>query len=192
MEDLEIRINSRNYNYKEEIVIDADALDVEWLHQPQLFIKYGEACVSAELKYDKAKEYLEFIKADLDSEIRSNPVIHTQSDKKPTEGRISSLILINEKYKEALTEYNKAKKQFKILSIALKAFDQRKYALENLVRLHGQSYFSSPSIENANGTNSLCEREEFVSQKVQAKIRERLNKKKKEGTESSLQSNEED
>lgn len=180
--ELDISVNSNNYDYKSEIVIDADALDVEWLQQPQLFIKYAEATVKAEMRYDKAKEYLDFIRAELDTEIRSNPLLYTQSDKKPTEGRISSLILTNPKYKNALDRYNTTKKQFKILSVALKAFEQRKSALENLVRLHGQSYFSSPTlpVDSNISENTLSFRESAVRKKVQEKIKKKLNQSNEE------------
>ena len=169
--------NSSNYDFSSEIQIDPDALDIEWLMQPQVFLKYAELCVNAEMKYDRAKEKLEFVRASLDSEIRSNPIAFTGVDKKPTEAQINSIILKSDDYKQKLSLFNSRKRDFKLLSAAVKAFEQRKSALENLVKLHGQSYFASP---NSNSERTLGDSYRETMQKrstAEEKVKRRMDLK---------------
>lgn len=135
---------AQNLDFKEDIKIDPSILDVEWLMQPQLFMKYAEALATAEKRVDRAKEVLDITKAELDSAVRSDPEPYTMSDKKPTEGQISNIIAQQPEFKEKLKAFNDARSEVRILIAAVRAFDQRKVALENLVRLHGQSYFAGP------------------------------------------------
>jgi len=175
-------LNPSNYNYTEELAIDTDALDVEWLMQPQLYMKWAELYVDAEMLYDKAKEKLEYVRAVLDNRVRSNPVIFTKSDKKPTEAQISGIVITDDEYIEASASYITAKRAFKNLGMALKAFEQRKNALENLVRLHGQSYFASPNCSTDRTLSESVSASAKRRSEVEAKVKRRLelNKAKQE------------
>ena len=126
------------FDYATEIKIDPNALDVEWLEQPQLFMKYAEAAVNARTVMDRAKENLDVCRAELDLEVRS------KFEKKPTESQIANTIITEDRYKEENMKYIEAKHEYDILSAAVRAFDQKKSALENLVRLQGQQYFAGP------------------------------------------------
>jgi hypothetical protein len=166
------------FNYTEELQIDPDALDVEWLMQPQLYVKYADLYVNAEVYYDRSKEKVEFIKATLDSHIRNNATQYVKSGMKLTESSINSIIITDIEYVKALNVLYAAKKTLKLLGVALKAFEQRKSALENLVKLHGQSYFASPNI---NSERSLGESLRSVISKredAQEKIKRRMEKSK--------------
>ena len=165
---------NNTFNFNEELAINPDALDVEWLMQPQLFMKYAEALADAEVAVDRAKEKLELARAETDSDVRGNIEAYTGSTKKPTEAVISALITQHPDYKDALSKFNEAKSTAKIMVMAVRAFDQRKTALENLVRLHGQSYFSSPSEDR----NLKMEFEKSARQSVvRGKVYSKLNPK---------------
>ena len=131
-------------NYEDDLSIDESALDVEWLEQPQLMFKYARYCAELEKLADDAKDKLEFVKAELEEDIRANP------DKygivKITEAVVAGTILLQKGYKDAMAEYGKAKFDSKVASGAVRSFDQRKTALENLVRLNGQQYFAGPTV----------------------------------------------
>jgi len=129
-------------NYEQDIRIDEQALDVEWLEQPSLMLKYARHAAHCRMALDQAKENLELVKAQLDNEIRKNP-----SDfdiEKITEAVMMNTILNQAPYQEASEEYIKAKFEADIAQGAVRAFDARKDALENLVRLNGQQYFAGP------------------------------------------------
>ncbi len=138
-------INYEEFNYRDELRIDDLNLDEEWAIQPQLFMKYAEACAQAKLDFDDAKGALDVVRAEVDLAVRDDPSMYTGSDKKPTETQISNIITTEKQYKDAYKAQNIARHKYEIMLGAVRAFDQRKSTLENLVRLHGQNYFSSPS-----------------------------------------------
>ena len=131
-------------SYEKDIVIDETALDIEWLEQPSLMMKYARNSASAKMDLDKAKEALDLVKAELDKHIRINP---SKFDiEKITEGAITAAILQHARYKKASEVVIQAQFENNIAQGAVKAFDARKDALENLVRLHGQQYFAGPKM----------------------------------------------
>jgi len=130
--------------YEDDIRIDETALDVEWLEQPSLMMKYARHCAQMEYNYDKAKEALDLARAELDFDIRSSPSHYDIN--KLTEAVVSNTIMMSKKFNNANDEMLSAKFEFNIAKNALKAFEQRKETLENMVRLHGQNYFAGPKI----------------------------------------------
>ena len=132
----------RERNYDDEVLIDEMALDVEWLEQSALMRKYTRIEAEAKRDMNSAKEYQDFIKATLDRDIRKDP------DKfgaiKVTEPVVTSTILLQLKYQAAAKATNDTRYAYDIASGVVKAFEQRKTALENLVKLLGQSYFAGP------------------------------------------------
>jgi DNA polymerase II large subunit len=131
-------------NYENDIRIDETALDVEWLEQPSLMMKYAQISASARKTLDEAKEELEFVRAELDKAIRSNPDRYDID--KITEAVVIATITIHKDYQKASSALINAKYENDMAYGAVKAIDARKDALENLVRLHGQQYFAGPKV----------------------------------------------
>lgn len=131
-------------NYEADIKIEEGCLDIEWLEQPEKMLKYGQHASKMKSNLDKAKESLDFVKAELDNEIRSDP--EKFGLEKVTDRAIEATIPLQERYKKASEFYLNAKFESDVAFAAVKAFEQRKDALENLVRLHGQQYFAGPKI----------------------------------------------
>ena len=158
-----------NFDYEKEIEIDPEALDIEWLQQPVLFLKYSEAAAQARKEVDFAKEKLDVVRARLDKSIREAP--EQYGVKKITEAVVANTVLTQDEYREAYKEMVNAKYQADLLTKVVQAFDQRKSALENLVRLYGQGYFSGP--QEPRDIN--IEWEKRIKDKVvQGKIRRRM------------------
>jgi hypothetical protein len=107
-------------------------------------LQYSKNAAFRRMKLDDAKQALEVVKAEVDKKIRKNP--EKFGIEKITENVIAATILINEEYQEAYAEYLTAKYESDMASGAVQAFEQRKSALENLVKLHGQQYFAGPKI----------------------------------------------
>jgi len=128
-------------DYEKDLAIDPDALDVEWLQQPQLFFRYAREQAEAKARADEAKERLDVTRAELDTTVRS---AYQDAGVKFTEAVVSAAIIVHPEYKEAMAEYMTLTADANLLSSAVRAMDQRKSALENLVRLHGQEYFAGP------------------------------------------------
>lgn len=133
-------------DYKEKIAIDEDALDIEWLEQPSKMLEVTQEAAECKRLMDEAKDALDLKKADLDYAIRSNPDKYMDEGIKITENVIFATILKQQSYKDANAEYLQAKYEYDVAKGAVEAFEQRKSALENLVKLHGQQYFAGPKV----------------------------------------------
>lgn len=131
-------------NYEQDIKIDHDALDIEWLEQPELMMRYSRHQARCALDYDKAKERLEVVKAELDKQIRQHPEKYEIA--KITETVILNTIITQPKYTATQGEMLDAKFEWDIARAAVNAINGRKDALENLVRLHGMQYFAGPKM----------------------------------------------
>ncbi len=131
-----------NLNYEQDIRIEPGALDVEWVGQAELMGKYARHAAETKRAMDEAKEHLEAGKARLDLAIRKSPQHYDLG--KTTEGSIQSTILLQPEYQAFAQAYIDAKYEYEIAIGAVRAMDQRKTALENLVKLLAASYFAGP------------------------------------------------
>lgn len=135
-------------SYESDILIDESALDVEWLDQPRRMVEYTRLAAEARRGLDFAQENVEFVKATLDRAIRADPARYgvVAGSRGVTEDSIKAGIQVHEEYQIAAREAIDRRYEHEVAVGAVRAFDQRKTALENLVRLHGQSYFAGPAV----------------------------------------------
>ncbi len=127
---------------KETFEIDQNRLDEEWVNQPTLFFKYAKKLAEAKQDLDDAKNHLNVTHAEISKDIRETPEDFDLA--KVTEKAIESLIPLEEQYVKAQVCLTKAKYKVDIYQAAVTALEHRKSALQNLVSLHGQNYFSTP------------------------------------------------
>lgn len=132
-----------NVDYKADLAIDANRLEKEFIEQPSLFMKYNQLCTECRRDLDKARQDLITVKAGIDKAIRTDPVTYTGKEK-ITEAQITALIEIELPYIEAQDKIVELNYEYNLLLGAVRAFDQRKSSLENLVKLLGMDYFSTP------------------------------------------------
>ena len=131
-------------DYENDIQIRQDELEMEWLDQPSLMFKYAKNAAEMRRLLDLSKEKLDLAKAEIDKEIRTNP--EKFGIEKITETVVANSMLATFKYKKANEEFLNAKYEVDVAQAAVVAMSQRKDALENLVRLHGQQYFAGPKV----------------------------------------------
>lgn len=171
-------------DYEKDLSIDPDALDIEFLAQPQLYFRYAKESVLAKDDYSRAKENLETVRAELDQAVRQHPEQYGFStEKKPTEVSINSAILQTQEYKGANENYMKAKYEADLVQAAVMAIDQKKSSLEHLSRLTIAGYCAMPSEPRdlAGEWKSRFEsRKGERSADTQCSIKESLNKDRKE------------
>jgi hypothetical protein len=115
---------------------------VEWLRQADLMRRYSIHSAEMRKTMDEAKERLDVGKARIEMEIRSNPEKYGLA--KITEGAIASTILLQADYQELNQAYLDARYEYEVAGAAVRAIDQKKTALENLVKLLGAQYFAGP------------------------------------------------
>lgn len=138
--------------------LDENNLVEEWINQPRMYFKYSELLTAAKeeaarcvARVEIAQDELKEVKAKLDIFLRKNTTKIFGKDSKPTENAIANRIMIHVKYKAAKTEIYKlgeelikANSEVSTYYSAVHTLDHRKSALERLVSLHGQNYFSVP------------------------------------------------
>lgn len=143
-----------------EIAIDPLALDEEWLHHPNNTYKFG-------IMLQDAKRELSIIAHRIDLDIRNNPDNYNIA--KITETVIQRTTIIQDEYIE-ITEY------IDILSSAVKAFDTKKLALQDLVKLYSTQYFAGPEEpKKLEGGKYIKEQ---TLDKVEEKQRDKINRKR--------------
>jgi len=155
-------------DYERDMYIDCDSLDVEWLEQSMLMMRYSTYEADKEREKDLAKEALDLVKADLDRNIRENPDKYGIA--KPTETAISNTIISQEEYKEAYHKFLNIQYEYNIAKSATRAVAQRKDALENLVRLHGQQYFAGPRVPR--NLHEEVEKRKNIQKRIRKYVRE--------------------
>jgi hypothetical protein len=150
----------------EFLELDSDRLDEQWLEQPRLYHKYARKLANAKQTLEECKARLELVKAELGREIRLNPLGFGLE--KITEAVVANTIIIQQGYKDAQEEYIAGKHRVDVVQAVVTTLDHRKRALEGLVTLHGQDYFSTPRAKDQN-SRDLIDRVE--SDAVRKKIR---------------------
>ena len=79
-------------------------------------------------------------------------------------------ILTSKKYQEANQKYLDAQYEKNMAGNAVQSMNMRKEALENLVKLHGQSYFAGPSVPH-DLSKLKAEREKATETKIGTRLR---------------------
>lgn len=131
------------YDYENDLAIDPNNLDEECLIQPVLYMRYSEELAMSQKSRDKIKEKWEVTRAQTMLAIRKDPNEYNLSDK-PTVDAVNAALTLDVNLEEIAHELNNANYELQILQSAIKAFDQRKKALEQLVSLFVSNYFAGP------------------------------------------------
>lgn len=132
------------FNFEKDTSIDDSALDVEWLDQPRLTMRYTTFEAEARFDLDNAKAELDVLRAELDQKIRNDPEAYGLP--KITESAISNAIDASKDVKDAEEKVRVCQYELNMAQAAVRAIYAKKDALENLVRLHGQQYFAGPQV----------------------------------------------
>lgn len=137
----------KNLNYEKDLRIDENALDLEFLDQASLAMRYGENLADAEKELFYAKERLAVKEADLTKRANSKPDTLLGAGVKPTGDNVKSFVKMHKEYRELQEELIEAQYEYNMAKIAYDEISRtRKTALENLVKLHGQNYFAGPKV----------------------------------------------
>lgn len=163
-------------NYENDLYIDETSLDVEWLEQPQLMLKYTREMASTRRERDRLKEKLSVTRAQIAKDIRSDPDKYEMP--KVTESAIQEEILMQPKYQVAVDDINDAEFEYQMALGAVQAVEQRKSALENLIKLHGLQYFAGPKVPRDLPAEVKRSREKEITSAANAKMVGSLARKK--------------
>lgn len=141
------------------IDIDQYKLDFECVRQPRLYRQQADLLADAELAYDEAKAAVDVAEAEIkyamaraEQRIRKDPDLRGgDTGKNPTEALIASYVITEhgveatkEKMYETIRNRDKAKNVMNHLKAVVKALEQRKDSIENLVKLFLNNYYAEP------------------------------------------------
>ena len=133
-------------DYEEDVEIDPDALDVEWLEQSSLAIKYAKYALHLQRKVKLLEEKKKTVKAELIREANEDPQ-KCCNKAKPNAADIEAYYRTSERYKQIVKKLIDAQFEADIADVAKnEVCFTRKAALENLVLLYGQQYFAGPKV----------------------------------------------
>lgn len=128
--------------FQEDLDIDPVALDIEWLNQPQRFMKYSQEMAELKKELDLLKQKLKVLESKLI--LRANENGKVLFDAKPTVAMVDSWVKTQEEHIDLTEQIIEKEYELNLLSNAVTAFNQRKSSLENLVKLFLADYFSGP------------------------------------------------
>jgi hypothetical protein len=156
--------------YERDLAIDETALDIAWLEQPGLMMKYCRLQAEAQRDMTLAKERQEYAEATINKLVRGDPDKYgvQAGSRGVTEDAIKAAVRTHPEYQKSVEEYIDAKYEYDVVSGAVRSFDHRKAALEKLVQLFGQSYFAGPQVPR-----NIAEEREMRDVHVQSKVRMR-------------------
>uniref|UniRef100_A0A6M3KX75 Uncharacterized protein n=1 Tax=viral metagenome TaxID=1070528 RepID=A0A6M3KX75_9ZZZZ len=127
-----------------DIKIDFYNLHIEWHNQPQLYMDYGEKHAKAIKRLKQAEKSLKIIKSQLAIKIRKDPDAYELD--KYTDAAIKDCVRIQPEYDTANDEWIQALYEEQQADADKWSFQQRKEAIEGLVRLYALGYFSVPNL----------------------------------------------
>lgn len=163
-------------DFEKDMRIDESALDVEWLNQPELAMKYSKHFADCHKRLLEAEEHIKLVRSQLVRKANEDPDYCLGKGVKPTKDNVEAFYREHEDHIDAKKEIIEAQYELDIASAAKSEISfSRKAALENLVTLHGQNYFAGPSVPRDLSKEVL---DTVKRQKVDARIGKRLKEKR--------------
>lgn len=156
----------------EDLEISATDLDQEWLRQPNLYMKY--AAHSAKLRREEAhaKEKCKVLEAQLKADAAEDPDSCLGQGVKVTDAKLQAYATTHPEFIQARNDAIEAEYRANMALNAVFSFQQRKDALENLVKLQSMEYFSTPSVKrDINREFDKKAREDKVNEKIKSRRR---------------------
>jgi len=123
--------------------IDEFNLDQAWVKQPRLYFTWAKKAADARRDMDQLKADLEVTRAEIDSDVRRDPNSFG-IETKITEKVVEAVVAQDVRCVGVLKRMREAKHRFDVVSAVVASLDQRKSALEQLVRLRLADYYSEP------------------------------------------------
>jgi len=124
-----------------ELQIDRNNLDREWLMQATLYQRWAEEHAVAQSRRDSLKDELGLVLAEVELEVRQHPAEFGID--KVTEAVVKAVVSKDSRVIEANKQYLIARERVAVLGTMVEALNHKKAALENLVRLWLNGYWVS-------------------------------------------------
>lgn len=161
-------------DYEKDLEIDENALDIEWLEQASLAMKWAKNYAVCRKRLTEAEEKIKVVRAELIKKANRNPDKYLGEGVKPTAPVVESYYRLHSKHVAAKEEWVDAQFELNIAEAAKNEISfTRKAALESLVVLHGQQYFAGPKMPRdlSNEVQKRKERQKTVDKGISKKMK---------------------
>lgn len=129
-------------SFKEDVKIDRFALETECQSQADIYAVWGEQWAEAKNRRDIEKDKLDLVFAQQEIAIRNNA---SSNGVKVTEAIIKAMVEEDAEVLKQKQIYRDACRTLYSLDVAISSINQRGGQLDNLVRLHVNSYYQRES-----------------------------------------------
>ena len=136
------RLNSEELDLRKCLRIDKNDLDNELIRQPELFYHASTSYALCVSQRDQAKLDLERAEAEADSKIR-RAAVKDDKVKKITEAEIVARRAMAPEVREAQDSYLSARAAVERAAALRDAYQQRGYAVKDLVNLYVSGYYGA-------------------------------------------------
>ena len=126
--------------FREGLMIDEHALDRALVSGPQLFHDVCDAVALAISRRDAAKDELKVVEAEVDKTIRA-VYADDETKKKPSETQVANEVLLHRDVRDARKTLLRLQEEVERLTAMKESYNQRSYAVKDLVSLHLAAYF---------------------------------------------------
>lgn len=130
--------------YEEDLSIDKNNLDEECVHDAGIYDVWARAEAHAKLLFEKAKDRLKVIEAEVELKIRGmekDELSLKYNINSVTDKAVTAIVLTDPKVREAKKDYLQTQHRVSLTETARRSLDKRGSRLDNLIFLHGQGYF---------------------------------------------------
>lgn len=128
---------------KAVVEIDHNALDIEWIEHPKVFMEVSMELVDEKKKLKKLQMRKDIREADAMKEIKEDPEKFGLKAK-PTIPEFKAAVDVHEDVLRARQKIIDQEHEVGMFQACVSALEHKKRGLESLVTLHGQQYFASP------------------------------------------------
>ncbi len=134
-------------DYEKDSNVDESMLDIEWLEQPKIAMKYGKNWARKKRIVAQLEEQVKLKRSELINKALKFPDKYLGKGIKPNLQPVEAFYRTHPDYIALKEELIEAQYELDIAEIAKSEMGYtRKTELENLVKLHGQNYFAGPSL----------------------------------------------
>jgi len=158
-------------NYKEDVKVNDQALDLELLDQAELAVKYGKEWVIARKKVALLEEKEKIIRSKLIRKAWKDPNSYLNQPK-ATAQTVEAFYRDHKKHKKIKQEKIEAQEELDLIEVAKNEIVfTKKFILENMVKLYLGDYFAGPNVPHdlSKLRNKDKDRQDAVDKQIKVK-----------------------
>lgn len=158
---------------EDELEIAQYNLEKEWAQQPQLYLKYAMASAHFQRILGEFEQKAKVMYATLKVDAAEDPETCLGHGVKATNDRCEAYAIQHPSYINAKDDVVQAKYNADMAMAAVFAMQQRKEALENLVKLQGMEIYSEPRVRDTEFVTKATAKQatETIKQNIRPKRR---------------------